>query len=199
MSTILLTAFEAFGGDDINPALLAVSKINDPDVVKLFLPVEYETASRLLAIRIDALKPDAVICIGQAGGRTAVTPELYGVNLRSAKSPDNTGRICDGEKIVEGGPNKLETSFNARAIADALAASGIPSQVSESAGTYVCNDVLYSLMYKLQNTQIPRGFIHVPFCLEQIKKHPGAFALPLEDIIKAIHIAVDYVRMQLKG
>ena len=193
MSKLLVTAFEAFGDESINPAKLALERASLPDTHKLFLPVEYEKAAEIVleAIRADA--PKAVISIGQAGGRRAVTPEKNAVNERNAASPDSAGRVCTHEPIVPGGPERLLSSFGAKEISAALTKAGLCAEVSESAGTYVCNDVMYSVLYALRNTSIPAGFIHVPYCKEQLKAHPEAFGMELNEITRAIEIAVSDV------
>ena len=197
MSKLLVSAFEAFGGERVNPAKLALEALEAEDIVKLFLPVEYERASALLKDAIDALKPDAVISLGQAGGRDAVTPEKYAVNLRSSASPDSAGRLCRNEPIVPSGEEKLESTFGAEQIAKALREGGIPARVSESAGTYVCNDVMYSALHKLKDTGIPAGFIHVPYCREQLQSHPESFGMELSEIVRAVAIALNDIKQRI--
>ena len=107
MKKLLISAFEPFGGEEINPAKEAVLRLQGEGIHKLILPVEYETAGRLLFSEIGLVKPDIVIMVGQAGGRDAVTPERRAVNSRNAKAPDSAGRLCAGEKILEGGGEEL--------------------------------------------------------------------------------------------
>lgn len=197
MNKILVTAFEPFGGETVNPAKLALEALRDEDVIKLFLPVEYETAAHLAVSAIETYRPRAVISLGQAGGRDAVTPERTAVNLRNAASPDNAGRVCDHEAIVPGGPERLLSSFGAEEICASLIKAGIPARVSQSAGTYVCNDVMYSVLWALRNTDIPAGFIHVPYCAAQAKKHPGAFGMAESEIARAVEIAVGNLKQRL--
>ena len=196
MNKILLTGFEPFGGEKINPAQEALRLVKT-DAIKLYLPVEYDTAAHIVIEAIDLYKPCAVINIGQAGGRDGVTPEKYAVNLRNAKAPDNAGRLCTEEKILPGGPDRLESSFGAEAITKALLEADIRCSVSVSAGTYVCNDVMYQVLWKLKDTRIPAGFIHLPYCLEQLTAHPDAFGMDLNLMAKAIEIAAHTVMRQI--
>lgn len=197
MSKFLLTAFVPFGGERINPAQEALRRV-EADAIKLYLPVEYDTAARLTLEAVDQYAPCAVINIGQAGGRTGITPEKYAVNLRSSGSPDSAGRLCTDEKIVPEGPDRLESSFGAEAIARALGKAGFPASVSESAGTYVCNDVMYRVLWKLKGTGIPAGFIHLPYCTQQLENHPDAFGMDIDRMAKAIETAIDTVKTSLQ-
>ena len=190
----LLTAFCPFGGDKINPAEEAARGVKTPDTQLIILPVEYETASRIAIREIERFKPELVICLGQAGGRTGVTPETTAVNLRSALSPDNAGRVCESEIIDPLAPERLMSSFDAAKIAERISAGGIPSYISDGAGTYVCNDVMFCVLNHLKNTFVKAGFIHLPFCDEQKQAHPGAFTLSIETLTRAIEIAIETVR-----
>ena len=199
MSKILLTAFEAFGGESMNPARLALEALEAEDVIRLYLPVEYEKASRLVLEAIDAHRPAAVVSIGQAGGRDTVTPEKYAVNIRDSASPDSAGRICLKEAVIPGGAEKLESTFGAEQITDTLLECGIPARISENAGTYVCNDVMYSVLWKLKDTNIPAGFIHVPYCHEQLTNHPDCFGMDLSEITRALKIALDDIKQRMES
>ena len=132
------------------------------------------------------INPDVILCIGQAGGRNAVTPELVGINLRHAPIPDNNGNQPIDEPIIKNGKNAFFSTLPVRKIAESIKASGIPSQVSYSAGAYVCNDVIYTLLAHFENSETKIGFIHVPYSTEQ-NKEPS---MPLSDIIKALTIAI---------
>ena len=191
---LLVSAFEPFGGESVNPALEAVNALAGEDIIKLVLPVEYEKAPRIILSEIDRLHPDAVVSVGQAGGRDAVTPERWAVNEMRSSSPDASGRLCLGEKIVPGGPDSIESTFGAELIARAISDSGIPSRVSESAGTYVCNDVMYSVLNRLSGRGVPAGFIHLPYCARQAQRHPGAFTMEISQMAKALAIALETVK-----
>ena len=195
---ILLTAFKPFGGERVNPAMEAVLRVTGEDVIKLYLPVEYETAAKLVLGKLSECKPDAVLCVGQAGGRTGVTPENCARNLRDSASPDSAGRLCRSEPVVPGAPEMLYSTFDAGGMTEYLKDKGFPAYASSSAGTYVCNDVFYSVMYALGGTHVPAGFIHVPFCTEQLADHPQAFALSTDEITAALEAALDFIRMKHK-
>ena len=191
MKKLLITGFEPFGGESINPSWEAVlrlpDEIGDYALTKLCIPVVFGKATQKVVEMAKEVCPDAIVCIGQAGGRYGVTPEMVGINLRHATIPDNEYNQPMDEPIVENGANAFFSTLPVRKIATAIKEQGIPSQVSYSAGAYVCNDLLYSLLSYFQNTEMAVGFIHVPYCNEQ-NKNPS---LPLEDIVKALTVAIE--------
>ena len=191
---ILLTAFEPFGGDKVNPALEAVTRVSEAragaKLVKMTVPVEYERSGLLVIDAIRREKPDAVLCVGQAGGRSAVTPERTAVNLDNAKAPDNAGEIREHKPILPGSPERLPATLPVDVLAERIRALGVPSEVSEGAGTYVCNHLMYSVLYETRDTPVRAGFIHVPFIPEQTVNRPDAPSLPLSDIVRALECAL---------
>ena len=193
MKKLLITGFEPFGGEKINPAWQAVcslpENIGDYEIVKLELPVVFGSAAQKAIATAEAISPHAVLCIGQAGGRDAVTPELVGINLRYASIPDNSGNKPEDEPIFEGGAAARFSTLPVRKIADAINATGVPAKVSYSAGAYVCNDVLYSLLTHFEGSGTAVGFIHVPYCTEQGKEP----CMALFDIARAIIAAVEAI------
>jgi len=197
LPNVLLTAFGPFGGESINPAQEAAKRVTSENTQVIILPVEYETAAQITLQAIERLHPDIVINVGQAGGRTGITPEKVGVNRRNALAADNVGRVCTDEPINPSGQDRLYSTFEPQKIAEALSAAGFSSYVSDGAGTYVCNDVMYSVLDSLQGTDVKAGFIHVPFCTEQAKNHPDAFSMDIADMARALEIAIDTVREQL--
>lgn len=192
---ILLTGFDPFGGEAINPAWEAVLRASAPEkttLVRLQVPTVFR---RSLDIAWDAVlqeAPDAVLCVGQAGGRAALTPETAAVNLCEARIPDNSGFQPHGVLTVPGGPDVLESTLSADALAAAIAAAGVPAEVSHSAGTFVCNHLLYGLLYRAaeQRPGLSVGFLHVPFLPEQAAMLPGAPSLPLETIVCGLNAAL---------
>ncbi len=170
MKTLLITGFEPFNNEVINPSWSAVERL--PDVIggyeltKLCLPVVFGEAALKVISVAEEIKPDVILCIGQAGGRSAVTPELVGINLRHAKIPDNSGYQPKDEPIISGGENAYFSTLPVRKMADAINETGIPSQLSYSAGAYVCNDLLYTLLDRFQNRETRVAFIHIPYCTE---------------------------------
>ena len=191
MKRCLITGFEPFGGETVNPSWDAVNAL--PDTVgqfrltKLRLPVVFGKAAELTVAKAEEVCPDVILCIGQAGGRDAVTPELVGINLRYASIPDNDGNQPKDEPVSPDGESGLFSTLPVRNLADAISAAGIPSRVSYSAGAYVCNDLLYTLLSRCKNTETKVGFIHVPYTAAQ-NKQP---ALESEQIVKALTVALE--------
>ena len=197
MLTILVTGFQPFGGEKINPAWEAVRALPDTiagaNVVKLEIPVVFGSGADAVSAAIDHIDPNIVLCVGQAGGRAKITPEFVGINYRDARIPDNDGNQPHAEKIVEDGPNAYFSTLPVRAMTEAMNEAGIPAAVSYTAGTYVCNDVMYSMLHTLA-TKHPnaRGaFLHVPFATEQATKQPANTAsLPIEVMTRGLEVAL---------
>ena len=191
MKKLLITGFEPFGGEKINPSWDAVSllpeNINGYTLTKLRLPVVFEKSAKILVETAENLCPDVIIAVGQAGGRSAITPEYIGINLRNANVPDNDGNLPKDERIVEGGQDAYFSTIPVRKIAENIKNKGIDAQVSYSAGTFVCNDVLYTLLSHFNGTNTKVGFIHVPYSTDQ-GKDPS---MNMDDIVKGLTIAIE--------
>ncbi len=198
MKTLLITGFEPFGGEVINPSWEAVQRL--PDVIggyalhKLLIPVVFGKSAECVMQAAKKICPDVILCIGQAGGRNAITPELVGINLRHSTSPDNSGYQPTDEPIVQNGDKAYFSDLPVRKMAEAISEVGIPSRVSYSAGAYVCNDVLYTLLHRFQNSPTRVGFIHIPFCTEQ-NKEPS---MELNDIVKGLTLAIEHMEGEAK-
>jgi len=190
MKKLLITGFEPFGGESINPSWEAVSRlpdqINGYTLTKLLIPVEFDTAAKSVLCKAKEIFPDIILCIGQAGGRSAITPELVAINLRYAKIPDNAGFQPMDEPVISGGECAYFSTLPVRQMAEAIKASGIASQVSYSAGAYVCNDLLYSLLDRFQGTQTRVGFIHIPYVKEQDKEP----CMELFEMVRGLTVAI---------
>ena len=191
MKKLLITGFEPFGGEKINPSWDAVSRLPDTvngyELKKLLVPVVFSEGAEWIKAAANDFEPDVILCIGQAGGRDAITPELVGINLRHGSIPDNDGnQPCDDE-IVASGDKAYFTTIPSRRIAEAIAAKGINARLSYTAGAYVCNDVIYSLLHRFSGTDTKFGFIHVPYSTNQGKEP----SMPLEKITEAILIAIE--------
>ncbi|MGI6254197.1 MAG: pyroglutamyl-peptidase I [Acutalibacter sp.] len=188
MNTLLLTGFEPFGDQSVNPSWEAVAalpeQIGSWRVEKLHLPVTYGQAAQLCIARAAELRPQAVIAVGQAGGRDALTPEVIAINLREAAIPDNAGFHPQGEPVIPGGEDGLFSTLPVREMVAASNAQGVPAKLSYSAGAYVCNDLFYHLVHHFRGTATRAGFLHVPFLPEQAKE--GQPSLTLEDICKGM-------------
>ncbi len=193
MKKLLITGFEPFGPDNINPSWEAVKglpkEIKGYSLTKLCLPVVFGTAANMVISEAKKLQPDVILCIGLAGGRSAINPELLGVNLRNGAIPDNSGYKATYETIIEGGEAAYFSTLPVLKMAEAINSVGIAANPSHSAGTYVCNDLLYTLLAEFFGTQTGVGFIHVPYSTE-LNKQPS---MELSDIIKGIEAAIEAI------
>jgi len=188
--TVLVTGFEAFGGETINPSAeiaraLDGKIIEGRAVVGAVLPCVFGTSAEELLRWLRVVRPELVVCVGQAGGRSAITPERVAINVDDALIPDNAGVKPVDVPIMRGGPASYWSTLPIKAIVAGLTARGIPSTVSPTAGTFVCNHVFYRLMRALVRRKGVRGgFVHVPFLPHQAKR--GQPSLPLDTMIAAI-------------
>lgn len=197
MKTVLMTAFEPFGGETINPSWEAVralegKQIGGATIVIRQLPVVFSEVLNVLNRALEELKPDAVLSVGQAGGRSDITVERIGINVDDARIPDNAGNQPVDEPIVAGGPAAYFSRLPIKAIVAAVREAGIPASVSQTAGTFTCNRVMYGLLHWLEQQKSPArgGFIHIPYLPEQAALHPGAPSMAVATIVQALEIAV---------
>ena len=190
---LLITGFDPFGGETINPSWEAVRRLPDQigsfALTKLQIPTQFGRAAEEVLQLAKAQKPDAILAVGQAGGRSGVTPEVVAINLREASIADNAGYCPANVPVVPGGSDGYFSTVPVRAMVDAIRKAGIPSALSYSAGAFVCNDVLYSLLHAYAGTAIQVGFVHVPYLPEQAKE--GVPSLPLEQIVTALTAAIE--------
>lgn len=199
---ILLTGFTPFGGESINPALEAVMRVKASDsaveIIPLEVPTVFSRSAETVIAAIEKHRPDAVICVGQAGGRSAVTPERVAINLDDARIPDNEGAQPVDAPISPEAPAAYFSTLPIKAIVQAIRAAGVPAEISNSAGTYVCNHLMYSVLhYAAQmRPELRAGFIHVPYIPEQTTGK-DAPSLPLEDIVRALEAAVGTVAAEI--
>ena len=193
MKKLLITGFEPFGGESINPSWEIVKAlpdvVGDYELTKLCIPVVFGGAAELVLERAAETQPDVILSVGQAGGRSAITPEMLAINLRHASIPDNMGNKPSDEPIIVGGETAYFSTLPVRRITEAISASGIISQVSYTMGTYVCNDLTYILLSHFRDSSTRVGFIHVPYCTEQGKEP----SMSLCDMVKAIKIAIESI------
>ena len=193
MKHLLITGFDPFGGSTVNPSWEAVSRL--PDVIgtyrltKLQIPTVFGLAADTVVAAADTDTPDVILCVGQAGGRDAVTPERIAVNIASAQIPDNRGNQPAEVPIIPGGPDGIFATVPVRAMADAITAAGLPGKISNTAGTFVCNDTLYRLLHHYAGSSTHVGFIHVPYLPHQAEA--GAPGMELLDIIAALTVAIE--------
>jgi len=186
---LLITGFDAFGKGSINPSWEAVKLlpevIGDFEIHKLEIPTVFGLASEMVLEKAGEIRPEVILCVGQAGGRDAVTPERIAVNIRDAKIPDNAGNQPVGEFVVPDGPAAYFATVPVMAMAQTIRDAHVPGAVSNSAGAFVCNDTLYALLHHYAGTPVKVGFIHVPWLPEQ-----GSPSLPLEQTVAGLEAAI---------
>lgn len=194
--TVLLTGFEPFNMETINPAWEAVRALDGWGgagfaVVARQLPCVFGDANQAMQRAIVELKPALVIAVGQAGGRVDLSVERVAINVDDAPIPDNARRQLVDEAIVADGPAAYFSTLPIKAIVHALRTAGLPASVSQTAGTFVCNHVFYGLMHHAAGTSLRAGFIHIPYLPEQAAAHPGAPSMALADMVRGLQIAVE--------
>jgi pyroglutamyl-peptidase len=190
----LVTGFEPFGGDTINPALEAIGRLKrqlGPLVIETRrLPTVFGGAIETLAAAIEELEPDLVLAVGQAGGRAELSLERVAINVDDARIPDNAGRQPIDRPIVEGGPAAYFSTLPIKAAVQAMRAAGLPAIVSNTAGTFVCNHIFYGLMHLAATRRkgLRGGFLHIPFLPQQAARQKGAPSMAIEHIVQGIEI-----------
>lgn len=194
---LLLTGFDPFGGSPINPALEAVKlvadKIGDVEVVKLEVPTVFYKSIDTVEKAIEEVKPDVVLCIGQAGGRYDITPERVAINVNDARIADNDGQQPLDGPIFEDGDTAYFTTLPIKAMVAAVREKGIPASVSNTAGTFVCNHLMYGVLYLAAKKYpgLKGGFIHVPFIPSQTVNRPTpAPSMSVETIAKGLEACI---------
>jgi pyroglutamyl-peptidase len=193
MSKVLLTGFEPFGKASSNPSGEIVKQIAGDNIVTAILPVAYaQSAERLLAL-IAEHNPDVVISLGQAEGRTQITPERVAINLDDARLADNEGVMRNDVKILEDGPDAYFSTLPIKEIVDVIQAKGIPAAVSLSAGAFLCNHVFYIAQNKFAGTSVRSGFVHVPLMDSQASEFPGLPTMPLDQMVTAVRAMLEVV------
>jgi pyroglutamyl-peptidase len=191
MTKMLLTGFEPFGKATLNPSGEIVKQISGDNIVTAILPVAYaQSAERLLAL-ITEHNPDVVICLGQAEGRTQITPERIAINLDDARLADNDGEMRNDVPIIVGGPVAYESTLPIKEFVKAINDVGVPAAVSLSAGAFLCNHVFYVAQHKLVGTKVRSGFVHVPLMDEQAGEFPGLPTMPLDQMVKAVRAMLE--------
>lgn len=194
---ILLTGFEPFNKEAINPSWEAVRQLDGwhegEFVVHVRqLPCVFGHALKVVHRAVEELQPSIVIAVGQAGGRVDISVERIAINIDDAPIPDNQQRQLVDQPIVNGGPAAYFSTLPIKAIVHELRGAGLPASVSQSAGTFVCNHVFYGLMHAAHEwgTTMRAGFIHIPYLPQQAAQHPGAASMRLEDVVEGLRIAV---------
>ena len=205
---ILVTGFDPFGGEKVNPALEAVkslpSVIHGAEIRWVEIPTVFYQSAEVLEAEIDRYQPDVVLCIGQAGGRASLTPERVAINQDDARIPDNQGNQPIDTPIRLDGEAAYFSTLPIKAMVQAIKEDGLPATVSNTAGTFVCNHLMYQALY-LADKKFPNmraGFMHIPYMTEQVINKPNTASMNLVDIVKGIEAAigaiVDYKDKDLK-
>lgn len=194
---VLVTGFDPFGGESVNPAYEAVKLLPETicgaEVVKLEIPTVYAKAGQTVEAAIEEHQPEVVLCIGQAGGRSSIQIEKVAINLAEARIKDNEGNQPSDEPIHEDGETAYFTNLPCKAVVNELRNNNIPSHISYTAGTFVCNEVMYHVLYLIDKkyNNMRGGFIHVPYVLEQVIDKPqGTPAMSVETIAKGLELAI---------
>lgn len=189
MKKLLITGFDPFDGATVNPSWEAVKllpeRIGEYELYKLQIPTVFGVAPRAVLEKAAEICPDVIISVGQAGGRKAVTPERVGINVRDARIADNAGRVPTDEPIAADGPAAYFSTLPVKAMIAAVTEAGLPGAISNTAGTFVCNDVLYTLLHHYHGTSVQAGFIHVPYLPQQ-----GSPNMPQETTLAALKAAI---------
>ncbi len=192
----LVTGFEPFGGEPINPALEALARLpprlDALAVATWMLPAVFGEALDALEEAVRETTPDIVLCVGLAGGRAALSLERVAINIDDARIPDNKGRQPIDLAVIAGGPPAYFTTLPIKAAVAALRDAGLPAIVSNSAGTFVCNHVFYGLMHlaATRRLDLRGGFLHVPYLPSQAARQDGAPSMALDDIVRGIEIVL---------
>lgn len=195
---VLVTGFDPFGGDKVNPAYEAVKLIPEEvagaKIIKVEIPTVFAESGDVLKAAMKKEQPDIVICVGQAGGRAAVSLERVAINLAEARIPDNKGNQPIGVKLEEDGETAYFTSLPIKAMMKNIQEHGLPAYISYTAGTFVCNDIMYRLLYTIEREfpKVKGGFIHVPFEPTQVINRPvGTASMPIQTIADSLTYAIE--------
>lgn len=196
---ILVTGFDPFGEDKINPAIESVKKLPDEikgvKIIKLEIPTVYMKSLEKIDEAIKEYNPDVILSIGQAGGRPDITVERVGINVDDYRIKDNEGNQPIDTKIYDDGENAYFSNLPIKAIVENIRKNNIPASISNTAGTFVCNHVLYGVQYLLDNKYPNKksGFIHIPFLPEQVISRPNTPSMSISTIVKALTLALEAI------
>ena len=196
---ILVTGFDPFGGEPINPALEAVKKLNkkigNSEVITLEIPTVFNKSLEKIEEAIKEHNPDVVVSIGQAGGRFGITPERVAINIDDARIQDNEGNQPVDTSVFADGENAYFTNLPVKAMVAEMVKAGLPASLSNTAGTFVCNHVMYGVLYMI-NKKYPHmrgGFIHVPYITQQVATKANTPSMSIEDITRGLEICIKVI------
>jgi pyroglutamyl-peptidase len=202
---LLLTGFEPFGGSDINPServvkILTGKEYPDTEIITSILPVDRETGPQRLIQAVEESKPEVVICLGEARGRAAINIERVAINLMDYRIKDNVGNLIQDQSIIPDGPPAYFCTLPVRQIMEAIQGAGVPAMLSLSAGAFLCNQVIYTLLHYLDknNLAVPAGFIHLPSIPEQVaQEQPIKPSMNLETMLIGMEAVINFLRSKL--
>lgn len=193
---VLITGFDPFNGESVNPAFEAIKLlpniILDVDIIKLEIPTVFKKSVKYIEKIMENIKPDIIILVGQAGGRSSITIERVAINIDDTKIKDNEGNMPIDEKIKEDGENAYFSNLPIKLIVDNIINCGIPAKISNDAGTFVCNHVMYGTLYLINKKyhNIKSCFIHVPYIPEQVLTKNDIPSMSLVDISRSLEICI---------
>lgn len=197
MKIVLVTAFEPFDGEAINPSWEAVKVLQGREiagarVIALQLACVFDLALSQLNAALAQHQPDCVIAVGQAGGRAEISVERVAININDARIPDNRGQQPIDTPVIPGAPAAYFATLPIKALVSALRENGIPAAVSHTAGTFVCNHVMYGLLHALaqQPRDVKGGFVHIPYAPQQAARHPGEPSMPIDMVVQALETMI---------
>ena len=193
---VLVTGFDPFGGESVNPSWDICTRLGDEiagmRVETVRVPCEFRRSVEVVADAIERHHPLLVLCLGQAGGRTHLGVERVAINVDDARAPDNKGAQPVDELIAANGPPAYFASIPIKAMAAAMRAAGAPTEVSNSAGTYVCNHLMYGVLHYIAASghRARAGFIHVPYSEEQVLDKRDVPSMALATMVRGVHAAI---------
>jgi len=191
----LVTGFEPFGGDNVNPSEEAVRRLprrlGNLQIFTVTLPATFADSLVELAKAIERIEPEIVLCVGLAGGRSALSLERVAINVQDARIADNDGAQPIDEPVVAGGPAAYLTGLPVKAAVAALRAAGLPAEVSNSAGTFVCNHTFYGLMHLAAGRRIRGGFLHIPYLPAMVVSQKGVPSMALADVVRGVETILE--------
>jgi pyroglutamyl-peptidase len=196
MMTILVTGFEPFGGEPINPSWEAVRRLNGDTggvrIERLLVPTTYADSIGTVTEAVDRLRPAAVVMVGQAGGRAELSIERVAVNLDDSQGPDNAGVLREDAPIVAQGPTAYLATLPVKQVVAGLCSAGFPADGSNTAGLFICNHLFYGVVHHIvtHNLDTQAGFVHVPFLPEQVVGKPGTPSMSLDTIVAGLDCIV---------
>lgn len=193
---ILVTGFDPFDKEAINPALEVVKRLPDriagAEIIKLEVPTVFHKSAAVLEEKMRECQPNVVLCLGQAGGRAELTPERVAINQDDARIADNEGQQPIDVPIRSDGAPAYFSNLPIKAMVEAIRQAGLPAAVSNTAGTFVCNHLMYQALY-LSAKEFPQtkaGFLHIPFLPEQVVDRPGLASMSLSDMVRGVAVAL---------